>query len=81
MHKTLRPHVWCIDFSSYKSVTFTIAILFYFVKKLLFKYKIPVMFYCSDTKVMFFFTMPLFLTVDLQTKADAQAQCVGAFLI
>jgi hypothetical protein len=66
MHKALRPHVWCINFSSYKSVTVIIVILFYFVKELLFKYKIPVMFYCSAIKVMFF-TITLFLTVDLQT--------------
>jgi hypothetical protein len=42
IHKDLRPHVGSIDFSSYKSVAFIIVILFYFVKKLLFKYKIPV---------------------------------------
>jgi hypothetical protein len=70
MHRALHSYVWCVDFSSYKSVTFIIAILFYFVKKLLFKHKIPVMFYCSDIKVMFL-TMPLFLAVGLQATVDA----------
>jgi len=73
------PHVGCIDFSSYKSATVIIVILFYFVKKLLFKCKL-VMFYCSDIKLMCL-TMPLFLTVDLQTIYDAQAYCVGTFLM
>ena len=55
MHKALCPHVRCINFPSYKSVTVIIVILFYFVKKLLFKHKIPLMFYCLDIKVMFLY--------------------------